>query len=391
MFPSQIQFIFAPIQEGNGATEMINVNIKTILIVSQPEHGKKVQEALTDASEAKFVFANSIRAAEVCIVDHLPDLIISAAKFSDGFGLSLMDLSRRVKAAPVILFSQQPTVDQVVRCIQAGVAGFFSFNEKAFAQLPETINNAVASWKANLEKKRRLESLEQANRIAKDILEAIALPMCVLNENGVILITSNHWKNHISQTGFYGQHLPPQENYLHYCESISSHVEIAEGIRAVLGGIEEKIAFTIEPTDPRSSESHNLSIQSLRTQSSNRVLLVFHPNLAAGGRTQSFATKAARNRLQVLTTRERQVMDLVVAGKPNKFIAGDLDISIKTVEMHRSNMMKKLQVDCLPDLVRLNVLADPEWFSNVNELEEYEALNSPIEKVLVVNQTNPHL
>lgn len=63
----------------------------------------------------------------------------------------------------------------------------------------------------------------------------------------------------------------------------------------------------------------------------------------------------ASRRLAQLTPRERQVMELVVAGKLNKMVADELGISIKTVELHRANMMTKLGVRNLPDLVRLTL------------------------------------
>ncbi|MFZ7095278.1 response regulator transcription factor [Luteimonas dalianensis] len=57
--------------------------------------------------------------------------------------------------------------------------------------------------------------------------------------------------------------------------------------------------------------------------------------------------------LERLSPRERQVLDLVVASKPNKIIADILGISIKTVELHRSNMMNKLGVRSLPELMKV--------------------------------------
>ena len=57
-----------------------------------------------------------------------------------------------------------------------------------------------------------------------------------------------------------------------------------------------------------------------------------------------------------LTPREREVMRLVIAGKPNKIIAADLGISPKTVEIHRGRVMEKMQVDSVAELVRLNML-----------------------------------
>lgn len=56
-----------------------------------------------------------------------------------------------------------------------------------------------------------------------------------------------------------------------------------------------------------------------------------------------------------LSPRENEVLKLVIEGYPNKRIAGNLKLSEKTVEVHRSNMMKKLQVHSVAELVRLAV------------------------------------
>ena len=62
-------------------------------------------------------------------------------------------------------------------------------------------------------------------------------------------------------------------------------------------------------------------------------------------------------RLGALTQREREVLDLVVAGKMNREIAEFLDISIKTVEAHRARLMEKLEVGSLAELVQAVVAA----------------------------------
>lgn len=61
----------------------------------------------------------------------------------------------------------------------------------------------------------------------------------------------------------------------------------------------------------------------------------------------------AQNRLLRLSPRERQVLELVIASKSNKIIADVLGISIKTVELHRANMMTKLDVRSLPELMKV--------------------------------------
>ena len=63
-------------------------------------------------------------------------------------------------------------------------------------------------------------------------------------------------------------------------------------------------------------------------------------------------------KLSNLTEREHDVMRHVVAGNANKTIARKLDLSVKTIEKHRSSLMKKLQVRSVPELVRLALYAD---------------------------------
>jgi FixJ family two-component response regulator len=58
-------------------------------------------------------------------------------------------------------------------------------------------------------------------------------------------------------------------------------------------------------------------------------------------------------RQKSLTPRERQVLDLVIAGESNKRIARRLHISDKTVEIHRANVMEKMQAKSLADLVKM--------------------------------------
>ena len=60
-----------------------------------------------------------------------------------------------------------------------------------------------------------------------------------------------------------------------------------------------------------------------------------------------------RSRLAELTPREKEVMDHVVAGAPNKAIAMDLGLSERTIEIHRSRVMKKMGVTSLAELVRM--------------------------------------
>lgn len=65
-----------------------------------------------------------------------------------------------------------------------------------------------------------------------------------------------------------------------------------------------------------------------------------------------------RGRLESLTHKEREVLDRIVAGKPNKNIARELDVSIRTVENRRRDIFAKMQADSVAELVRMVIDAE---------------------------------
>lgn len=75
--------------------------------------------------------------------------------------------------------------------------------------------------------------------------------------------------------------------------------------------------------------------------------------LAARGERSHAASADAVVRLGALTPREREVLDGMVLGRPNKLIAYNLDIATRTVEVHRANLMEKLGCRSLSDVLRI--------------------------------------
>jgi two-component system response regulator TtrR len=60
---------------------------------------------------------------------------------------------------------------------------------------------------------------------------------------------------------------------------------------------------------------------------------------------------AIMQRYQSLTPREKQIMDMIVAGKANKVMALDMGVTVRTIEVHRHRVMEKMQARSVADLI----------------------------------------
>lgn len=115
---------------------------------------------------------------------------------------------------------------------------------------------------------------------------------------------------------------------------VTGHGDVPLAVRAMRAGA---VDFIEKPFDDE------LLLQSIKQA------------LAVGreSRGQASLAQTAAARIGLLTERERQVLECLVAGKANKVIAYELDISPRTVEIHRAHVMEKMQARSLSDVVRL--------------------------------------
>lgn len=115
---------------------------------------------------------------------------------------------------------------------------------------------------------------------------------------------------------------------------LTGHGDVAAAVRALKGGA---IDFLEKPYDSE------VLLERIR-QAVQRD---------ATARHAAHSQAAVAERLTRLTPRERQVLEMIVAGKANKVVAIELGISERTVELHRARIMRKMKARSLPELTRM--------------------------------------
>ena len=115
---------------------------------------------------------------------------------------------------------------------------------------------------------------------------------------------------------------------------ISGHSDIAISVQAMKLGAIEFLTKPLREQELVDAVQFGIARERARRQEARRL-------------------NGVKERLQSLTPREREVFELVIAGRQSKIIASDLKLSVMTVKVHRSHVMRKMGAKSLIDLARM--------------------------------------
>lgn len=133
----------------------------------------------------------------------------------------------------------------------------------------------------------------------------------------------------LARLGALGAHLP--------VIVVTGHGDVPTAVRAMKAGALDFIEKPIEE---------------------DRLLTAIKAALLEGARkTRDDEAVQAARRMATLSPRERQVLEGIVSGRPNKLIAYDLNISVRTVEVHRTRLMVRLGTHSMAEAIRIAVLS----------------------------------
>ncbi len=258
---------------------------------------------------------------------------------------------------PAIVVGNGFAVAETVALMKRGYLNVLEVAQIHPSSFSSILESAISEWMQLKQKRESNVILNQTLHLARTVLDSISSGVGILDRNGTILSTNLAWRKNNSAAALFGESCGKGDNYLEFLSRSEneSGKRIEQNVRDVLQHERDDISHEY-PAEENWYRAVALGVEDVKVAEA----IVIHDDVTGERnlKKRSASKKMAEDRVANLTRRELQVMRLVVSGRPNKAIAKELDISIKTVEMHRSNMMKKLGVVSIPDLVRIAIMFD---------------------------------
>jgi FixJ family two-component response regulator len=285
------------------------------------------------------------------LVEHIEatnyDLVITDYQllWTDGIQV-LQAIKNRQPNCPVIMFTGTGSEEVAVEAMKLGLDDYIIKNVKHLVRLRLAVHavleHAVTRSRANRLASRLDSLLSQLN---------LGVFTC---DNGGRFLDMNQ-----AMVQLLGCQLPADAYKLTLATLLGSEANAEEFLRRVNNGTESH-----EFTFSREAETKFYRLTARRIESFGEAPcidgLVEDDTRRKQSEQEAQLSAVAAAQISMLSPREKDVLDEVVSGQLNKVIARRLDISEKTVEKHRSNLMKKLGIRSVPELVRLAIAADPQ-------------------------------
>jgi PAS domain S-box-containing protein len=310
--------------------------IRVLLVEDEAAHIRIAQRAFAsrDASEFELQTAGSIAAATESIARGAPDLVIADVILPDGRGLDLIP-PQDTRKYGVVIMTAQGDETTAVEALKRGALDYVVKSADTLVGLPDVALRAMRVWE-HIEARRVAEQrLRDEERRLRAVLDAVPDLILVISQDGVFTECRG------GRTLF-GDHIADELVGLKLMDVVSPETldGVSRGIHEVVRDqvirqvlLDLKVRGGRRVVDARIAPYTEGSVLAIVRDVTDRHLI--------------------SSRMSSLSDREREVLRMVAGGSSNKQIAARLDLSIKTVEAHRSRLMKKLGARNMAELMQL--------------------------------------
>lgn len=310
--------------------------IRVLLVEDEPAHVRVAQRAFAMRGGVPFelLCVETVAAARQAIAEYRPKLVIADVKLPDGRGIDLIPEGERT-AFGVLIMTAQGDEATAVEALKKGALDYVVKSAETLVGLPDVARRAIRV-RDHIQARRMAESrLQEEERRLQAVLDAIPDLIVIISRSGEFLECRG------------GKRLFGAEAIAEFTGKPLREVVGAETLPALLNSID-----TVMATQEVHKVLFEMLVQGERRFVDARVAPYSEGSVLAIVRDITDRHQIAA-RMEALSEREREVLRLVSGGASNKQIAARLDLSIKTVEAHRSRLMKKLGARNMAELMQL--------------------------------------
>lgn len=310
--------------------------IRVLLVEDESAHVRIAQRAFESRDPSAFELrtAETIAAARKAIETNPPDLIIADVILPDGRGLDLIGPQGSQRYG-VVIMTAQGDESTAVEALKRGALDYVVKSAETLVDLPEVALRAIRVWEHIEARRTAEERLENEERRLRAVLDAIPDLIMIISRDGRFVECRGGKRQFGPEAAadFVGKDLAAVVGG----ESLTTVRRSIEEVLATRGNREVVFEITLHG-------EHRFVDARVAPYSDDSVLAIV--------RDVTDRQKIA-SRMTTLSEREREVLRMVAGGASNKQIAARLDLSIKTVEAHRSRLMKKLGARNMAELMQL--------------------------------------
>ena len=310
--------------------------IRVLLVEDEPAHVRVAQRAFATRSGEAFELScvDTVAGARSAIAEFRPELVIADVKLPDGRGTELIpagDLS----AFGVVIMTAQGDEATAVEALKKGALDYVVKSAETLVGLPDVARRAIRV-RDHIEARRMAESrLREEERRLRTVHDAIPDLIVIISRNGEFLECRG------------GKRLFGAEAIAQFVGKRLNEVVAADTLQSLLETIDLVIS-----TQGVHKVLFEMLLENERRFVDARVAPYSDGSVLAIVRDITDRHQISA-RMEALSDREREVLGMVSGGASNKQIAARLDLSIKTVEAHRSRLMKKLGARNMAELMQL--------------------------------------
>lgn len=267
-------------------------------------------------------------------------------QWTDGIQV-LKAIKKRQPNCPVIMFTGTGSEEVAVEAMKLGLDDYIIKNVKHFVRLRVAVHSALE----------HAVTRTRANRLAsrlESLLSQLNFGVFTCASDGRFLDMNQ------AMVQLLGCELPSDAYSLSLLSLLGTVEKTTEFLQRVNASTDaQEIDFERE-TPTGTSRSYRMTARRIELVGDESCIdgLVEDETRRKHSEAEAQRAAVAVAQVSMLSPREKEVLSEVVAGHLNKVIARRLEISEKTVEKHRSSLMKKLGLRSVPELVKLAIVAD---------------------------------